>query len=320
MSWLLFDYSTRGNITNISDIIHNELLRYISKGSGLIYLILINAFFFFILPHLIYPIFVHFSCNDMFYMYVIGSTILHWIFLFLSLLFWNVLYTLKIPYFEKFRITNEPWPWEQNPEDYKRLKKDTYLTVFINNFIIIPLSLCIPILTGSAKFSLKAEDYPSPFEIMWHITCCLIIEDFGFYWLHRLFHTSYLYKAIHKKHHNYKKTVGIAATYAHPIEFFFVDLAPNGIGRRIFGSKMHIITSYMLSVIRILETTDGHGGYEIPWSPFRLLPLSGSATFHDYHHSHNLGNYGGLFSFWDTVCGTNKKYLEYIIKGNKKLR
>ena len=83
---------------------------------------------------------------------------------------------------------------------------------------------------------------------------------------------------------------------------------------------MHIITSYMLSVIRILETTDGHGGYEIPWSPFRLLPLSGSATFHDYHHSHNLGNYGGLFSFWDTVCGTNKKYLEYIIKGNKKLR
>ena len=78
------------------------------------------------------------------------------------------------------------------------------------------------------------------------------------------------------------------------------------------------MSSFMLSIARVIETTDGHGGYEIPWSPFRLLPLSGSARFHDYHHSHNLGNYGSFFSFWDTLCGTNKKYLEFIAKDEEK--
>ena len=32
-------------------------------------------------------------------------------------------------------------------------------------------------------------------------------------------------------------------------------------------------------------------GFEFPWSPFRLLPFSASATYHDYHHSHNRGNF-----------------------------
>ena len=148
----------------------------------------------------------------------------------------------------------------------------------------------------------------------------MVLEDFGFYWLHRLFHCSYLYKTIHKQHHYYNPTIGIAATYAHPIEFFFVDLVPGGLGRKFLGARMHIFTSFMLYMFRIIESTDGHGGYEFPWSPFRLLPFSGSASFHNYHHSHNVGNYGSFFSFWDNLCGTNQKYLEFISKEEKKIR
>jgi sterol desaturase/sphingolipid hydroxylase (fatty acid hydroxylase superfamily) len=44
---------------------------------------------------------------------------------------------------------------------------------------------------------------------------------------------------------------------------------------------------------------------------FRLLPMSGSAEYHNFHHSHNVGNYASFFTIWDTVFGSNKYYFEY---------
>ena len=37
-------------------------------------------------------------------------------------------------------------------------------------------------------------------------------------------------------------------------------------------------------------------------------------SYHDYHHSTNVGNYSGFFSFWDTICGTNQHYYKAIAK------
>jgi sterol desaturase/sphingolipid hydroxylase (fatty acid hydroxylase superfamily) len=33
---------------------------------------------------------------------------------------------------------------------------------------------------------------------------------------------------------------------------------------------------------------------------------------HDFHHSHNISNYGGMFWFWDTVFGTNRAYYKFV--------
>merc|ERR1711974_112076 len=66
-----------------------------------------------------------------------------------------------------------------------------------------------------------------------------------------------------------------------------------------------------------METCDGHCGYEFSWSPFRLLPLSGSSTYHNFHHRINVGNYGSFFTIWDTLCGTNKQYFKHLAKKEK---
>jgi sterol desaturase/sphingolipid hydroxylase (fatty acid hydroxylase superfamily) len=84
-------------------------------------------------------------------------------------------------------------------------------------------------------------------------------------------------------------------------------------------------------------------GYEFPWSPYRLLPFSGSSTAHDYHHSvsrplrtcclvcssqhtclltllapfhcvavqHNVGNFASFFTWWDRAMGTDQAFVRY---------
>lgn len=80
---------------------------------------------------------------------------------------------------------------------------------------------------------------------------------------------------------------------------------------------MHLYTLGFWYIIRTFETIDGHCGYEFSWSPYRLLPFSGSSEYHHYHHSHNIGNYSSFFYYWDTLCGTNKEFFKFkAIKNN----
>lgn len=42
--------------------------------------------------------------------------------------------------------------------------------------------------------------------------------------------------------------------------------------------------------------------------------LQGGAARHDFHHSHNRGNFGSFTIFWDRVMGTEQPYLEHMQK------
>ena len=126
----------------------------------------------------------------------------------------------------------------------------------------------------------------------------MIIDDTLFYWIHRLFHIPFFYKLLHKKHHEYNNTV----------EYLFGNLLPVVMGPAILSTQSHYATHMIWFFWRNMETIDGHCGYEFPWSPYRVFPMSASSEHHNYHHSHNDGAYGSLFSFWDNVCGTDFSY------------
>ena len=105
--------------------------------------------------------------------------------------------------------------------------------------------------------------------------------------------------------------VGISAEYSHPLEFIFGVLVPSGLGSMILGEKMHFATFLLWVFVRIGESLDGHSGYEFSWSPYRLIPFSTSASYHNFHHSHNVGNFSSFFSLWDTIFGCNKAYYQF---------
>lgn len=100
----------------------------------------------------------------------------------------------------------------------------------------------------------------------------MFIEDLFFHIFHRLLHWRVIYPYIHKKHHEYKESIGIAAEYSHPFEFALTSY-PSVLGAELLGKRMHTYTYFLWVIVRILETVDGHSGYEFPGNPFRAFPL-----------------------------------------------
>jgi len=139
----------------------------------------------------------------------------------------------------------------------------------------------------------------------------MMAEDFFFTISHRILHTPYFYTKIHKWHHQYSMAVGICAEYAHPIEYIIGNTLPFGLSCMILGKSMHVYTYLIWATYRIANTVYGHSGYEFPWQFSDLLPFNTPTQYHDFHHSHNVGNYAGSFMVWDYVFNWNTDYFKH---------
>jgi len=84
-------------------------------------------------------------------------------------------------------------------------------------------------------------------------------------------------------------------------------------------TPVHIFTVTIWLAYRLIESMDGHSGYDFPWTITHLFPFSAGGNYHSFHHSKNAGNYGGILHIFDTFFGTNYEYLkrEAILNGKK---
>lgn len=128
---------------------------------------------------------------------------------------------------------------------------------------------------------------------------CILMDDFFFYWGHRLLHHPLLYSRIHKEHHEYTVTVSISAEYAHPTEYVLGNILPVFAGPKLLGSSMHLITLLVWLTFKIFRAASIHSGYSFPWSPFQA-----TEEFHSLHHSLNTGNYATGLRVWDKLMKT----------------
>ena len=152
-----------------------------------------------------------------------------------------------------------------------------------------------------------------------HLTICLISEDFCFHMSHRILHFKPIYRYVHKWHHEFKHPISISGDYVHPLEFVCSGMLPSFSGLLLLGNKIHLWTIMVWGVFRFIEAHDGHCGYEFPWSIFRLMPFNCDATYHNFHHTNNVGNYSSFMTIWDTVFNSNYEFYKFYGKGSRNI-
>ena len=237
------------------------------------------------------------------------------------------LFVYKSGWFEQYKIEKDrKWPWEQDKEKWnKLLLRSICLNIFNMTVMngLIDTSILAYIYDYQLPFiqDFTAEGVPNGWTMFKQFSICIICEDFCFYWGHRLLHCKDkrlpLYKWIHKVHHEFEDNVSIGSMHAHPVEFAISNHLPYISGVLLLGRRMHFSTYLFWTIFRMAESADAHSGYEFPWSIFRLMPFSADSTFHDFHHTRNVGNYGTFTWVWDSLFDTSLDYYVQYPEGSK---
>ena len=140
-----------------------------------------------------------------------------------------------------------------------------------------------------------------------------IIQDFYFYCYHYLTHNTFLYKNLHKIHHEYKSPNICCSYYEHPIEHIICWSAPYIIFPHIipinyYAYWLFVILTTNFSIIG--HCGNNYQGY-IWYVGYIFFPITIDAYYtisHSYHHDlHHLTtkyNYSLWFTYLDRLFGT----------------
>ena len=93
---------------------------------------------------------------------------------------------------------------------------------------------------------------PTFWRILGELLVFTIIEEIFFFYAHWALHSKYLYARFHKIHHEWTATVGLAASYMHPFEYFISDSIPNRVAPLLLAS--HPVTIWIWHFLANLYT------------------------------------------------------------------
>jgi len=141
--------------------------------------------------------------------------------------------------------------------------------------------------------------WPSPMELGWQLVACMLVQDTIFYWGHRALHTKRLFRAIHRKHHDFRYVRGVSAEYAHPVESL-LNVTALMVGPVLLA--VHPVTFVVWQAIRVGESVEAHSGYA----------FTRIASRHAYHHLYAArGCLGSFFGIWDRLMGTDAHWQQW---------
>ena len=131
-------------------------------------------------------------------------------------------------------------------------------------------------------------------------------DDFGFYWAHRAMHQyRWLYRRVHKYHHEAAAPVPIEFIYAHPL-----DALAGGVGT-VLGFAVALLAFGEISAwtlwsgvaARLAHELLIHSGLRSVIGAY--VPFFGIAEHHARHHERpTSGNYASTFTLWDRLFRT----------------
>ena len=218
-------------------------------------------------------------------------------------------------WFKKYKITRTS---RMIPK--KSLIVKTILEAIPDHFIIQPIALWLLftyITTFPRVFGPEGPVPPMTFQQTFgHFFMCQLFNETLFYFVHRALHVPFLYRTIHKKHHEYVGSIGFAAEYAHPLEHLFAGKIPTLAYAALNSANVGVDLTLVWILWRSWESYEAHCGYSFD----RCLPsylgllYADQAKFHDWHHTHK-GNFGHLWI--DYPLGTMDSWAVELAQQNK---
>jgi methylsterol monooxygenase len=142
---------------------------------------------------------------------------------------------------------------------------------------------------------LGGPELPSVLEVLRDLIVFILVEEVLFFYSHFLLHRRELYDAIHRKHHEFRSPIALAAAYCHPIEMLVANVLPLALGPILMRS--HLLTTAIWYFIAIVGTQSHHCGYQFPWF------FGNQPKMHDLHHETYTSNFG-LLGILDWLHGT----------------
>ncbi|MFO0322966.1 MAG: sterol desaturase family protein [Bacteroidota bacterium] len=193
----------------------------------------------------------------------------------------------------------------------KGVISNVYLTILNMLMDFLIRGICLVVLLYFYQFKFIQIDAQLYRILYW--SSLLILQDFLFYWLHRVDHYCRFFWAVHVTHHSseeFNLTVGFRSSVFQPLYRFiyFIPLSLLGFhpldvllmyaATQIYGILIHTKTIGNLGFLELIFSTPSH---------------------HRVHHASNIKyldkNMGMVLIIWDRFFGTFAKEEEKVVYG-----
>ncbi len=208
-----------------------------------------------------------------------------------------IFYVFGKDLFKKYKI-------QKAPPASKQVKRE--LTFSISTILVFTLIGIIVVTLYKNNYTTlytNIHDFGWPYFIL-SLVIMIVLHDTYFYWTHRILHTKWLFKHIHKIHHQSTNPTPLSAYAFHPIEAFIESLI---VFPFIMIFPIHVLAFTIFTFIVLVMNVIGHLGYEFLSSDRRNrspLDMLTSSTHHNLHHQQTKKNFGYYFTFWDKLMNT----------------
>ncbi len=222
------------------------------------------------------------------------------------LLFAGIPFLIFYVFFSKRFQKNKIQAKAERAKSFLNEIKHSSVTLLITAFIV-----GLVLFTPFRNFTQIYADI-TMFPVWWiplSVVLSLVIHDTYFYWMHRAMHTKFLYRYVHRVHH---QSVNPSPFAAYSFDVLEAVLENAILFVLVLVIPLHPIALIIFGLLSFAINVYGHLGYEIVPSWFRhsfLYSILNTSVYHNLHHKEYHGSYGLYFRFWDRLMGTeNPRY------------
>jgi sterol desaturase/sphingolipid hydroxylase (fatty acid hydroxylase superfamily) len=169
---------------------------------------------------------------------------------------------------------------------------------------IVAILLYSLVAAAGARLSreLGASLWPSGLPFGVQLVLALLVAELGYYWLHRLYHRTFLFR-LHAVHHSAERIYWLNSNRNHPTDFLLAGLSMSapliflGAGERLF-----VVVTVIAFSVMLLQ----HANIAMRLGWLNAVLVGGET--HRWHHSRDPveqdHNFGSVLLVWDVVFGT----------------